>query len=95
MLEIEVKMQVESLKVTWKTFAEELPKRNVWIWVTAPKDGFFDASKTTLMPNYNNKEETIPDGYNFHHERQIRYLKSSMNWKWCYVSDVISNLMKG
>lgn len=87
-------MEVESLKVTWKTFAEELPKRNEWIWVTAPKDGFFDASKTTLMANYNNKEETIPDGYNFHYERHIRYLKNSMNWKWCYVSDIISKLMK-
>lgn len=87
-------MEIESLKVTWKTFAEELPKRNEWIWVTAPKDGFFDASKTTLMANYNNKEETIPDGYNFHYERQIHYLKSSMNWKWCYASDIISKLMR-
>lgn len=87
-------MEVESLKVTWKTFAEELPRRNAWIWVTGPKDGFLDASKTTLMANYNNKDEMIPDGYNFHYERQIRYLKSSMNWKWCYVSDIISKLMK-
>ena len=88
-------IQFETINILWKTFAEELPDRNVWIWVTGPKDGFLDASKTTLMPNYNNKEETIPDGYNFHYERQIRYLKNSMNWKWCYVSDIKSNLIKG
>lgn len=88
-------IKVETINIIWKTFDEALPDRNVWIYVTGPKDGFLDAYKTTLMANYNNKEEKIPDGYNFHYERQIRYLKSSMNWKWCYVSEIKSNLIKG
>lgn len=87
-------MQVETLEIPWKTFDEALPDRNVWIYVTPHNGGFLDADHTTLMPNINNREETIKDGYHFHHNRVLRYLKSSMNWKWCYVSDIKSQLMK-
>lgn len=87
-------MQVETLEIPWKTFDEALPDRNVWIYVTPHNGGFLEADHTTLMPNLNNREETIKDGYHFHHNRVPRYLKSSMNWKWCYVSDIKSNLIR-
>ena len=81
-------MQVETLEIQWKTFSEELPIRDVWIYVTPPDGGYLMANETTLMANANNGDEHINDGYHFFHFRRIRYLKNSMNWKWCYPGDI-------
>ena len=81
-------MQVEPLEIQWKTFAEELPIRDVWIYVTPPDGGYLRANETTLMANSNNGDEHINDGYHFFHFRRIRYLKNSMSWKWCYPGDI-------
>ena len=81
-------MQVETLEIQWKTFSEELPIRDVWIYVTPPDCGYLGANETTLMANANNGDEHINDGYHFYHLRSIRYLKNSMNWKWCYPGDI-------
>ena len=86
-------MQVETLEIPWKTFDEALPDRNVWIYVTPHNGGFLEADHTTLMPNINNREDTIKDGYHFHHNRVPRYLKSCMSWKWCYEKDIISKVV--
>ena len=86
-------IKFETINIIWKTFDEALPDRNVWIYVTPPNGGFLEADHTTLMPNINNKEETIKDGYNFHHNRVLRYLKSSSNWKWCYEKDIKSEIV--
>lgn len=88
-------INVETINIIWKTFDEAIPDRNVWIYVTPPKGGFLEADHTTLMPNINNTEETIKDGYQFYHNRVPRYLKSCGKWKWCYASDIISTLRNG
>ena len=49
---------------------------------------YLRANETTLMANANNGDEHINDGYHFFHLRRIRYLKNSMNWKWCYPGDI-------
>ena len=51
-------MQVETLEIQWKTFAEELPIRDVWIYVTPPNGGYLRANETTLMANANNVSMT-------------------------------------
>ena len=58
-------MQVEPLEIQWKTFSEELPIRDVWIYVTPPDGGYLRAYETTLMANTNNGDEHINDGYHF------------------------------
>ena len=86
-------IRFETIKIVWKTFDDALPDRNVWIYVTPPNGGFLEADHTTLMPNTNNMEETIKDGYHFHHNRVPRYLKSCSNWKWCYEKDIKSEVV--
>lgn len=86
-------IKFETINIMWKTFDEALPDRNVWIYVTPPNGGFLEASNTTLMPNINNMDETIKDGYHFHHNRVPRYLKSCMSWKWCYKKDIKSTVV--
>lgn len=86
-------IRFETINIVWKTFDDALPDRNVWIYVTPPNGGFLEADHTTLMPNINNKEETIKDGYHFHHNRVPRDLKSCSNWKWCYEKDIKSEVV--
>lgn len=88
-------MQVESIEVIWNTFKEKLPKRNVWILVTPPKDGLLSVDRTTLMANADNMDFKDQYGYHFFYHRQCRYLKSSLEWKWCYESDIKTNLVEG
>lgn len=85
-------MDAEIIEIPWKTFADELPALDTFIWVTPPKKGFLSASMTVLRPNYNNKGGQNSVGYNFHYGRQFKYLKRRMNWKWCYKSDIKASI---
>lgn len=76
-------MEVELLKIPWKTFEEEMPNTTDWIWVVFPKGNFLQAQKTILMQN------CWGGGYSFYHAIH-RYVKSCPKWKWCYEKDIHS-----
>lgn len=85
-------MITETVTIPWKTFDEERPKCDVWIYVAPPKDGFIDSSTTVYMCNFGNQDGANKDGVHFFYKGRIRYVKSSGSWKWCYKTEVKTNV---
>ena len=88
-------MEVELVKIPWKTFKEEMPKENEALIVCSPKGSISDAEYLAVI-----SQDYLEDTYSFYYKKyrcmvwknchgEIKVNKKILDWKWCYRKDVV------